>query len=101
MQLMEQCLCGTLRFNKGSLRHDLLGFAADGQYFAVNTVEHIGGSLCGKSPEDMNEDHCDDDVLKMMQWMLCTWDGAHMLELALSDVRQDKQGVGVKLHEVP
>ncbi len=41
------------------------------------------------------------EVQNRKEWMLCTWDPAHRLELVTGDIRVDKLGVGVELMAVP
>lgn len=76
---------------KSQLLEQMVGLAADGAYFTLNTMENVAGYFLDEGG----------DAEKMLHWLLPTWDGAHRLELTLGDVRQDKEGVGVALKSVP
>ena len=39
--IMEMCMMGTLEFTREQLAQQLVGFAADGQYFKVNVMEEL------------------------------------------------------------
>ena len=41
------------------------------------------------------------EVDSFMEWLLCTWDPAHRMELGANDVRVDREGVDVELMNVP
>jgi hypothetical protein len=37
------------------------------------------------------------EIQDSAEWMLCTWDPPHMLELVVNDIRVDKLGLDMKL----
>jgi hypothetical protein len=41
------------------------------------------------------------EIASYMEWLLCTWDPAHRLELVAKDIRLDKLGIDVELASVP
>ena len=41
------------------------------------------------------------EIKDLKEWLLCTWDPAHRLELVANDIRLDKLGVDVELMSVP
>jgi hypothetical protein len=93
-ELIKGCLLGTLRLTRKELAQQLVGFAADGQYFANNLAEEIAKHLL------LEADQNDLEVVKrMMEWLLCTWDAAHRLELTIGDVRKDKMCVARQMSQ--
>ena len=42
-----------------------------------------------------------DEVNNFLEWLLCTWDPAHRMELVANDIRVDREGVNVELLSVP
>jgi len=38
-----------------------------------------------------------DEVNSFLEWLLCTWDPAHRMELVTNDIRVDREGVDVEL----
>ena len=40
------------------------------------------------------------EIRNLVEWLLCTWDHAHRLELVANDIRIDKLGVDVELMSV-
>jgi hypothetical protein len=92
-ELIQSCMHDTLRFTREELAQQLVGFAADGQYFANNGSEEIAKQLL---PEVERNDHA--AVQRMMEWLLCTWDAAHRLELTIGDVRKDKMCVARQIN---
>ena len=93
--LVVRCLMQKLKFTREALLQQFVGFAADGQYFAVGVVEDMARALLPEAIRNNTE-----EVEKMMHWLLCTWDAAHRLELTLADTRKDKDGVGEALAQV-
>ena len=75
---------------KAALLKHVVGLAADGAYFANNTMEGVAEYFA-----DVGE-----DVSKILHWLLPSWDGAHRLELTLGDARKDKPGVDVELNSI-
>eukprot|EP00951_Prasinocladus_malaysianus_P016905 scaffold132378_cov43-Prasinocladus_malaysianus.AAC.1 len=86
--LMSLCLQDTFGFTRDQLLQQFMGFAADGQYFNLNVMEEIAKALL-----PMEEQENESKISELMKWLLCTWDGAHRLELSIGDVRSDKQSV--------
>ncbi len=41
------------------------------------------------------------EVNIFMEWLLCTWDPAHRMELVANDIRVDRAGADVELMAVP
>jgi hypothetical protein len=41
------------------------------------------------------------ETKQLLEWLLCTWDPAHRLELIANDIRVDRQVVDVELMFVP
>ena len=64
-------------------REQLTAFSFDGQYIVGGVPKQLWAKLTGGKSG----------------WVTIMWDGAHKLELALHDVREDKTG-SVQLHEV-
>lgn len=98
--IIEICLImKKLGFSKHQLRQQMTSFAADGQYFALAIAQHIAHLLLkdehGDGPAFISE-----EVEYAMQWLLCTWDPAHRLELVLKDVRKDVLSVHEELPEL-
>ena len=86
-QLSRQCVFGTLGLTPDKALQQFVGFAADGQYFKNNVVEHMVEAF---KKEDV-------DVQDMVEWIMPSWDPAHRLELVIGDARKDAEGVGVAL----
>ena len=42
-----------------------------------------------------------DEVSMFLEWLLCTWDPAHRMELVANDIRVDREGVDVDLMAFP
>ena len=86
-QLSKGCVFGTLGLTPDKALQQFVGFAADGQYFNNNVVEHMVQSF---KKQDV-------DVQDMVEWIMPSWDPAHRLELVIGDARKDAEGVGVAL----
>ena len=86
-QLSKGCVFGTLGLTPNKALQQFVGFAADGQYFNNNVVEHMVQSF---KKQDV-------DVQDMVEWIMPSWDPAHRLELVIGDARKDAEGVGVAL----
>jgi len=41
------------------------------------------------------------ETTRVLEWLLCTWDPAHRLELVANDIRVDRHGVDVEVMSVP
>ncbi len=41
------------------------------------------------------------EVNSFVEWLLCTWNPAHRMELVANDIRVDREGVDVELMIVP
>ena len=41
------------------------------------------------------------EVNNFVEWLLCTWDPAHRMELVANDIRVDREGLDVELMAVP
>ncbi len=41
------------------------------------------------------------EIEDLLEWLLCTWDPAHRLELVTNDIRVDRHGVDVELMSIP
>jgi hypothetical protein len=79
------------------IRARCIGAAFDGQYFRLDWHEAIAKRMIEAAtggPASATE------VQNLMQWMLCTWDLTHRMELVTEDNRADKLGVDVDLMAV-
>jgi hypothetical protein len=60
------------------------------QVLATRIVQEANGSQASRTK-----------IKNCMEWMLCTWDPAHRLELVAKDIRLDRLGVEVQFISVP
>jgi hypothetical protein len=96
--IFEGALMQHLGFTREELRQQLSSFAADGQYFCLGCPEHLARLMLNVSGNLSAEDTS--AVVRMVEWLLCTWDPAHRMELSLKSVREDKEGVDEELNSV-
>ena len=96
-QIYVNTLVKQLRLSPGKIKQQCTGAAFDGQYFSLNCPEHLARRMVeqakgGRASRQESQDSA--------EWMLCTWDPAHMLELVVNDIRVDKRGLDVELMPV-
>ncbi len=72
--------------------------AFDGQYFSLNCHEAIAKRMIEGAKGGLASIA---EVQNRKEWMLCTWDPAHRLELVKGDIRVDKLDVDVELTSNP
>ena len=95
--VLELTLKQALGFaSANDLVQHFVGFAADGQYIQNNFGREMAEWILRERGLSIDQESID----LLVQWILCTWDGAHRLELGINDVRKDKDGVGEQLNEV-
>ncbi len=87
-----------LRFNPAEIRAQCTGATCEGQYFHLNCPEILARRIVERakgSPTIPSE------IQSLVEWMVCTWDPAHRLELVANDIRIDRLGVDVEFMPVP
>ena len=80
------------------IRNQCTGSAFDGQYFSLNAHEALAKIMIERAKGTTTTTRETQDLL---EWLLCTWDPAHRLELVTNNIRVDRHGVDVKLMSVP
>ena len=97
-QIYDETLIKKLGLTPAEIREKCTGAAFDGAYFHLNSPNHLDKCIVEKakgSPATRA------DIRNLTEWLLCTWDLAHRLELVTNDIRVDKLGVDVELLYVP
>jgi hypothetical protein len=97
-QIYKDNFLTKLGLTPGEIMAQCTGAAVDGQYFSMVCTEAIAKRMIEGAkggPATTTE------VQNRKEWMLCTWDPAHRLELVTGDIRVDKLGVDVELMTVP
>jgi hypothetical protein len=87
-----------LRLSPAAVRDQCTGAAFDGQYFCLKCPEVLATRIIEQakgSPPTRTE------IQHRMEWMICTWDPAHRLELVAKDIRLDRLGIDVELAAFP
>jgi hypothetical protein len=97
-QIYDKTLIKKHGLTPAEVRKQCTGAAFDGTYFHLNSPDHLAKRIvekAEKSPATRSE------ICNLKEWLLCTWDHAHRLELVANDIRVDKLGVDVELVSVP
>jgi hypothetical protein len=93
-QIYDETLVKKLGLTPAEIREQCTGTAFDGAYFHLNSPDHLAKRIvenAKRSPATRPE------LRNLKEWLLCTWDPAHRLELVANDIRVDKLGVDVEL----
>ena len=64
----------------------------------MNSPEHLAKLMVEAAKGSPTSRH---EIHNRVEWMLCSWDPAHRLELVTKDIRLDKPGLDVELLYVP
>ncbi len=97
-QIYDETFINKLSLSPVEIREQCTGAAFDGAYFHLNIPDHIATrivELAKGAPATRSE------IRNLVEWLLCTWDPAHQLELVTNAIRIDKLGVNAKLMSVP
>ena len=97
-QIYDETFVKKLGLTPADIREQCTGAAFDGAYFHLNSPDHLAKRMVEQAkgaPATRSE------IKNLKEWLLCTWDPAHRLELVANDIRIDKLGVDVELMSVP
>ena len=79
-----------LGLTPADIKEQCTGTAFDGAYFHLNNPDHLANQIVEKTkgaPTTQSE------IRNLVEWLLCTWDPSHGLELVGNDIRIDKLGL--------
>jgi hypothetical protein len=97
-EIYEKTFVKKLGLTPQDIRQQCTGAAFDGQYFSLNVREALAKMMIERAKgtsSTARETSC------LLEWLLCTWDPAHRLELIANDIRVDRHGIDVELMSVP
>jgi hypothetical protein len=80
------------------IRDQCTGAAFDGRYFHLGCPEVFSRMVVENAKGAAGTGA---EVNDFMEWLLCTWDPAHRIELVANDIRVDRAGLDVELMPVP
>ena len=80
------------------IRNQGTGAAFDGQYFSLNAPNVLAKIMIERATGTTATAK---ETAGLLEWLLCTWDPAHRLELVANDIRVDRLGLDVELASVP
>ena len=96
--IYDKILVQKLKLGPAYIRDQCTGAAFDGQYFHLGCLEVFSRMVVEKAK---GVAATGDEVDRFLEWLLCTWDPAHRMELVANDIRVDREGVDVELMVVP
>ena len=97
-EIYDKTFMKKLRLSPAAVRDQCTGAAFDGQYFCLKCPKFLATRILEQakgSPTTRTE------IQQRMEWMRCTWDHAHRLELVAKDIRLDRLGIDVELASAP
>ncbi len=97
-QIYEETFVNKLDLSPAKIREQCTGAAFNGAYFHLNSPDNLAKRIVEQAkgaPATRSE------IRKSVEWLLCTSDPAHQLELVANDIRIDKLGVDVEIMFVP
>jgi hypothetical protein len=94
----DKTLVQKLKLGPADIRDPCTGAAFDGQYFHLGCPEVFSRLVVEKAKGVAATGA---EVNSFWEWLLCTWDMAHRMELVANDIRVDRKGVDVELMAVP
>jgi hypothetical protein len=97
-QIYDEIIIKKLGLTPAEIREQCTGAAFDGAYFHLNNPGHLAKRIVEQAKGAPATRY---EIKNLKEWLLCTWDPAHRLELVASDIRLDKLGVDVVLMSVP
>jgi len=97
-QIYDETFIKKIGLSLVEIRKQCTGAAFDGAYFHLNNPDHLAKRIVEKAK---GASATRSEITSLKEWLLCTWDPAHRLELVASDIRLDKLGVNVELVSVP
>ncbi len=97
-EIYDKTFIKKLKLGPKEVRDQCTGAAFDGQYFHLGclevfsrmVVENVKGAATTAT-----------EVNSFIEWLLCTWDPAHRMELVINDIRVNRVGVDVELMITP
>jgi hypothetical protein len=87
-----------LKLGPADIRDQCTGADFDGQYFHLGCPEIFSIMVVEKAKGAAPTGA---EVNSVVEWLLCTWDQSHRMELVANDIRVDQEGVHVELMVVP
>ena len=87
-----------LKLGPADIRDQCTGAAFDGQYFHLGCPEVLSRMVVENAKGAAATAR---EVNNFVEWLLCTWDPAHRMELVANDIRVDREGLDVELMAVP
>ncbi len=97
-QIYEETFVKKHGLTPQEIRQQCTGGAFDGQYFSLNAPEALAKMMVERAKGSTATTR---EAASILEWLLCTWDPAHRLELVANDSRVERQGVDVELMSVP
>jgi hypothetical protein len=97
-EIYEKTFFKKLGLTPQEIRQQYTRAAFDGQYFSLNAPEVLAKMTVERAKGTTATAR---EKAGLLEWLLCTWDPAHRLELVTNDIRVDRNGVDVELMSVP
>jgi hypothetical protein len=97
-QTYDETFIKKLSLTPAEIREQSTGAAFDGAYFHLKNPDHLAKRIVEKAKGALATRS---EISNLKEWLLCTWDPAHRLELVANDIRLDKLGVDVELMSIP
>jgi hypothetical protein len=97
-EIYEKTFVKKLGLTPQEIRQQCTGVAFDGQYFSLIAPEVLARMMIER---DKGTTTTARETTRVIEWLLCTWDLAHRLELVANDIRVDRHNVDVDLMSVP